>query len=98
LFYSLRTNIPGLEAIEVVEGMNAVRRRASARMRFARRTSILLLTSFLVVVFGAIQLVLASGQTVSAPSQPTFSLNTANQEPGDFVLSGFNSSATQFTA
>jgi hypothetical protein len=52
------------------------------------------LTSFLVVVFGAIQLVLASGQTVSAPSQPTFSLNTANQDPGDFVLSGFNSSAT----
>ncbi|MEY4068717.1 MAG: hypothetical protein RLZZ332_1053, partial [Actinomycetota bacterium] len=34
------------------------------------------------------------GGTVTAPSQPTFSLNTANQEPGDFVLSGFNSSAT----
>jgi len=32
LFYSLRTNIPGLEAIEVVEGMNAVRRRVFARV------------------------------------------------------------------
>ena len=32
MFYSLRTNIPGLEAIEVVEGLNAARRRAFARI------------------------------------------------------------------
>ena len=32
--------------------------------------------------------------TVTAPSQPTFALNTSGQEPGDFVISGFSSSAT----
>jgi hypothetical protein len=59
LFYSLKTNIPGLEAIEVVEGMNAVRRRASvrtttSRMRrfFTRRNSILSGIATLIVVFG----------------------------------------------
>jgi len=59
LFYSLKTNIPGLEAIEVVEGLNAVRRRASvrtttSRMRrfFTRRNSILTGVATLLVVFG----------------------------------------------
>jgi len=36
----------------------------------------------------------ASSASVTAPSQPTFSLNTANQDPGDFVIAGFSSSAT----
>jgi len=36
----------------------------------------------------------ASGGVVTAPNAPTFSLNTANQDPGDFVLSGFASGDT----
>lgn len=37
----------------------------------------------------------ASGTgTVTAPAAPTFSLSTAGQDPGDFVLSGFASDAT----
>ena len=36
----------------------------------------------------------ASVASVTAPSQPTFSLSTANQDPGDFVIAGFSSSST----
>jgi len=72
LFYSLRTNIPGLEAIEVVEGMNAVRRRASGRTTtsrvrrfFTKRNSILGGLAALIVVFG---LLFASAPTAQAYS------------------------------
>lgn len=34
----------------------------------------------------------ASGVSVTAPSQPTFSLNTSGQDPGDFVIAGFTDS------
>jgi outer membrane protein OmpA-like peptidoglycan-associated protein len=36
----------------------------------------------------------ASTGTVTAPPAPTFSLSTAGQDPGDFVLSGFAGDAT----
>jgi len=36
----------------------------------------------------------ATTVSVTAPSQPTFSLNTSGQDPGDFVIAGFSSSAT----
>ncbi|MFM2235905.1 MAG: hypothetical protein RL296_1564, partial [Actinomycetota bacterium] len=72
MFYSLRTNIPGLEAIEVVEGMNAVRRRAFVRTSmsricrfFNRRNSIFGGIAALIVVFG---LLFASAPTAQAYS------------------------------
>ena len=72
MFYSLRTNIPGLEAIEVVEGLNAVRRRASVRTSmsrirrfFNRRNSIFGGIAALIVVFG---LLFASAPTAQAYS------------------------------
>ncbi len=34
------------------------------------------------------------GATIAAPPPPSFSLSTANQDPGDFVLSDFNASDT----
>jgi hypothetical protein len=77
LFYSLRTNIPGLEAIEVVEGMNAVRRRAfgrttTSRIRrfFTKRNSILSGVATLLVVFG---LLFASAPTAQAYSTAVWS-------------------------
>ncbi|NCX36682.1 MAG: hypothetical protein EBX19_08805, partial [Actinobacteria bacterium] len=36
----------------------------------------------------------ATTVSVTAPSQPTFSLNTSGQDPGDFVIAGFSNSAT----
>lgn len=36
----------------------------------------------------------AATGTVTAPTQPTFSLSTSNQDPGNFVISGFDASAT----
>jgi len=35
-----------------------------------------------------------AGATITAPAAPSFSLSTANQDPGNFVLSNFNSSDT----
>jgi Listeria-Bacteroides repeat domain (List_Bact_rpt)/Fibronectin type III domain/Lectin C-type domain len=37
---------------------------------------------------------IATGGTITSPASPTFSLNTAGQDPGDFVISGFDNSAT----
>lgn len=37
---------------------------------------------------------IASGGTVTAPAAPSFALSTANQDPGDFVISGFASTDT----
>jgi len=34
------------------------------------------------------------GATITAPTPPSFSLNTPNQDPGNFVLSNFNSADT----
>jgi len=39
--------------------------------------------------FFGVRPALASTGTVTAPAAPTFSLSTAGQDPGDFVLSGF---------
>ena len=36
----------------------------------------------------------ADTPTITAPSAPTFALSTSGQDPGDFVISGFSSSAT----
>ena len=35
-----------------------------------------------------------AGATITAPTPPSFSLNTSNQDPGNFVLSGFGASDT----
>jgi len=78
LFYSLKTNIPGLEAIEVVERLNAVRRRASVRTTtsrirrfFTRRNSILSGVATLIVVFGML--------FASTPSAQGYSVSNTNQ-------------------
>lgn len=35
-----------------------------------------------------------AGPTITAPTAPSFTLSTANQDPGNFVLSGFNAGDT----
>ena len=78
MFYSLRTNIPGLEAIEVVEGLNAVRRRASVRTSmsrvrrfFNRRNSIFGGIAALIVVFGLL--------FTTAPTVQGYSVSNTDQ-------------------
>ena len=70
-------------------------------MRLVRRV-LCVAVGFIVLVGGmvvaptffVVRPALASTGTVTAPAAPTFSLSTASQDPGDFVLSGFASDAT----
>lgn len=79
----------GLE--DEVRKVRAGRRRVRV---VARVLTLIVLAMPALAALGSTLPVQASGGTVTAPSAPTFSLNTASQDPGNFVLSGFSSSAT----
>ena len=50
--------------------------------------------SITTVTTGLVTPALAAVHAVTAPSAPTFASNTSGQEPGDFVISNFDASAT----